>query len=78
MRLYLQSYHKVRLEEVLKIGFNPQYCTACVKQQNGRMVFYCYDMVYEWLDTDVKSLQLSRVLEHGSEPKIKEDFLRIE
>ncbi|MEM6378294.1 MAG: hypothetical protein AAF705_08780 [Bacteroidota bacterium] len=77
LRLYLQSYHIIRLDEVLKFGFDPQYCTACVKKQNGVMVFYCYDMVYEWVEADVKSLQLSRLPENTFDPEIKEGFLQL-
>mgnify|MGYP001802905723 CR=1 FL=1 len=61
LRLYQQPRLTVRLDELLQAGFDPNYCTACIRNQQGTLIYYCYDMIYESVGPDKKSLQLSRL-----------------
>lgn len=71
-RLYQQPRLVVYWEELLQAGFDARYCTACERNQDGRLIYYCYDMVYESSESEVKSLQLSQLSKKG----IMEDFYK--
>ncbi|GAB5555041.1 MAG: hypothetical protein Sapg2KO_46320 [Saprospiraceae bacterium] len=72
LRIYQQPRLVVQWEELLQAGFDARYCTACERGQEGKLIYYCYDMVYESSALEVKSLQLSQLSNHG----IFEDFYK--
>lgn len=58
--LYQEHRLVVRWDEVLKAGFDPNYCTACQVNGSGSPRYYCYDMSYELIGVNGENLQLSR------------------